>query len=167
MIGLASDRCRVASVKKSRTIEASETKIDLSLALAQLAAKACYLTVSPTGSGTITSTPPGISCSVSTPDTCSFGFDANTTVKLVSVPADPIKTYTRWPAACKVPNGATSCTISIFEETRLNVAFDTRICTPGSACWYQPLPTGVPLYGVWASGPKDVWAVGASGVILH
>ena len=167
VIGLAADRCRVASVKKSRTIESSETQIELTLSLTQLAAKACYLTVSPAGAGTITSVPPGISCSSSTPETCSAGFDANTKVTLSAAPADTLRTYTHWPAPCKGGDSAPMCEVTIFEETRLNVSFDPRQCTPGGACWYDPLPLGNPMQAVWAVSSKDVWAVGAAGVILH
>jgi hypothetical protein len=30
-----------------------------------------------------------------------------------------------------------------------------------------PSQTSLALYGVWGSGPLDVWAVGDQGVILH
>lgn len=167
VIGLAADRCRVASVKKSRTLEGSETQVELTLSLTQLAAKACYLTVSPAGTGTITSVPPGISCSTSTPETCSAGFDSGTKVTLTAAPADTLRTYTHWPAPCKGGDSAPTCEVSIFEETRLNVSFDPRQCTPGGACWYDPLPVGYPVQAVWAGSSKDAWAVGAAGTILH
>jgi photosystem II stability/assembly factor-like uncharacterized protein len=32
---------------------------------------------------------------------------------------------------------------------------------------WSPFPSPSPLNGVWGSGPKDVWAVGDSGTILH
>jgi hypothetical protein len=44
------------------------------------------------------------------------------------------------------------------------------VSEPGGAAGAQslpPLPAGVELRAVWGSGPSDVWAVGASGTIVH
>ena len=40
-------------------------------------------------------------------------------------------------------------------------------CSSDGWCWVFPLPDGSSLFGVWSSGPTDVWAVGATGAILH
>lgn len=39
----------------------------------------------------------------------------------------------------------------------------------GQAWTAMPLPPGTqgPLHGVWSAGPKDVYAVGEAGTILH
>ncbi|MBM4194387.1 MAG: hypothetical protein FJ202_08430 [Gemmatimonadetes bacterium] len=39
-------------------------------------------------------------------------------------------------------------------------------CTIGAGCTHTPIGTGA-LYGVWASGANNVWAVGAGGRILR
>ena len=36
-----------------------------------------------------------------------------------------------------------------------------------SWCWGYPRPAGNKLNRLWASGPRDVWAVGDAGAILH
>jgi hypothetical protein len=40
-------------------------------------------------------------------------------------------------------------------------------CTRDGWCWESPTPQGNDLHGVWGSGPKDVWAVGALGTVLR
>ena len=38
---------------------------------------------------------------------------------------------------------------------------------PGAWRWENPLPTGVTLWGAWASAGDDVWTVGDGGTLLH
>src|SRR5260221_13237206 len=42
-------------------------------------------------------------------------------------------------------------------------------CSSGGWCWASPhaVLQAANLQAVWGSGPNDVWAVGAGGVILH
>jgi hypothetical protein len=43
------------------------------------------------------------------------------------------------------------------------------ICTPppNRWCWENPLPQGNELLAVWSFSPRDVWAAGRTGTILH
>src|SRR3989454_8153249 len=41
------------------------------------------------------------------------------------------------------------------------------VCSSDGWCWSNPLPQGNTLISVWGSASTDVWAVGASGTILH
>ncbi|MFH2005157.1 MAG: hypothetical protein ABI333_01090 [bacterium] len=41
------------------------------------------------------------------------------------------------------------------------------LCSKSRWCWRNPLPHGVPLFGVTVSGPRNVWAVGKNGTILR
>lgn len=41
------------------------------------------------------------------------------------------------------------------------------LCTTDRWCWENPRPQGNDLQGLWARAPDDVWAVGASGVVLR
>jgi hypothetical protein len=48
-------------------------------------------------------------------------------------------------------------------------AADARFgaCPVDGWCWSTPRPQGNELIATWASGPNDVWAVGAVGTIVH
>jgi len=41
------------------------------------------------------------------------------------------------------------------------------MCSPDGWCWLNPLPQGNSLQSVWGTGPKDVFAVGDHGTVLH
>ncbi len=49
----------------------------------------------------------------------------------------------------------------------LQAASSTKIISPDHWVWQNPLPLGNDLNGVWGSSSTDVFAVGASGTILH
>ena len=38
---------------------------------------------------------------------------------------------------------------------------------PGAWCWAYPRPAGARLNRLWGTGPRDVWAVGELGTIVH
>ena len=40
-------------------------------------------------------------------------------------------------------------------------------CSDDGWCWENPLPSGFEIEAVWGSTARDVWAVGAGGVILR
>jgi hypothetical protein len=41
------------------------------------------------------------------------------------------------------------------------------VCTTHETAPFPPSPVSADLYGVWGSGPNDVWLVGQNGTILH
>ncbi len=44
---------------------------------------------------------------------------------------------------------------------------DARVCSPSGWCWENPYPFGNELWGAWAAGPGDVWAVGSDSTLLR
>lgn len=44
---------------------------------------------------------------------------------------------------------------------------DGRVCSRVGWCWELPRPQGTPLSAFWGSGPRDVWAAGDSGTLIH
>ena len=51
--------------------------------------------------------------------------------------------------------------------TGQNFLSASAACSAENWRWRNPLPQGNSLYSVWGSGTNNVWAVGASGTILH
>lgn len=41
------------------------------------------------------------------------------------------------------------------------------LCSASGWCWEHPTPSGRLLYAIWGSSPKDVWAAGHFGTLLH
>jgi phospholipase C len=73
------------------------------------------LTVSPTGSGTVTSAPAGINCGT----TCSATFPAGTSITLTASPAAS-NTFSGWSGAC---SGTAKCTVVLNADTNVGAAF--------------------------------------------
>ena len=48
-----------------------------------------------------------------------------------------------------------------------SVVHAQTVCSSDGWCWSNPLPQGNTLISVWGTASTDVWAVGASGTILH
>lgn len=42
-----------------------------------------------------------------------------------------------------------------------------RVCSPDQFCWYNPLPAGNDIRGMWGFATNDIWAVGSHGTVLH
>jgi len=72
------------------------------------------------GSGTVTSTPAGISCGM----TCSHGFAYGTSVTLHAAPAKGSK-FVRWSGAC---TGTGSCTVTTNDTVAVTATFSLRPC---------------------------------------
>lgn len=100
-------------------------RISLVPALAQLADPTYLLTVSKsgTGTGTVTSSPAGISCGA----TCSASFTSNSTVLLTAVPATG-STFTGW-VGCSSTSG-TTCTVSMTAVESIDATFMAAIPNP-------------------------------------
>jgi phospholipase C len=73
------------------------------------------LTVSLTGSGTVTSAPAGINCGT----TCSATFPAGTSITLTASPAAS-NTFSGWSGAC---SGTAKCTVVLNADTNVGAAF--------------------------------------------
>jgi len=73
------------------------------------------LTVTVTGSGTVSSSPAGISC----PSTCSASFAQNTQVTLTETPAAGF-TFTGWGGAC---SGTATCAVTMSAATAVTATF--------------------------------------------
>ena len=71
-----------------------------------------------TGSGTVTSTPAGITCGTS----CSGNYASGTAVTLTATPASG-STFTGWSGMC---SGKNSCTVTITADTAVNANFKRR-----------------------------------------
>jgi len=77
------------------------------------------VTLSGTGSGTVTSNPGGINCG----RTCSAGFASGTAVTLTATPATG-STFAGWSGAC---SGATSCHVTITSNTLVMATFSKTV----------------------------------------
>ena len=73
------------------------------------------LTVSEQGSGTVTSSPPGINC----PQTCSAGFTSGTTVTLAAV-GNNGNNFDGWSSPC---SGTNTCTVTLNSPTSVEASF--------------------------------------------
>lgn len=74
----------------------------------------------------------------------------------------------------KMASGTTNNLYAIWGDEMSGEAFavgqkGTIVHHDGTAWSVMPpvAPSGVALYGVWGSGPQDVWAVGGAGTIVH
>ncbi|MCK5921007.1 MAG: hypothetical protein KAG66_08705, partial [Methylococcales bacterium] len=90
------------------------------------------LTVSVTGSGSITSTPAGINC----PNECTQAYNQGVGVSLTATPENGWE-FSEWVGAC---DGAGSCTVVMSDDASVSAIFTkVRPNSPGN---------GVPLTGI-------------------
>ena len=90
-----------------------------------------FLTVSLTGSGTVTSNPPGITCA---PD-CSKSFAAGTSVTLTASPPSG-STFSGWGGVCSSFGTQAACTVTVDANKTATANFGGTLTIPG-------VPTGV------------------------
>ncbi|GAB4294579.1 MAG: hypothetical protein Fur0034_02480 [Desulfuromonadia bacterium] len=99
------------------------------------------LTLSGTGSGSVTSTPPGISC----PPTCSAPFPSGASVTLTPLP-DLSSFLSLWSAeGCTLPS---PCTVTLDTDRNAGVSFTLKPVSTPSGGWYLSLTDA--LWGVAA-----------------
>jgi Divergent InlB B-repeat domain len=96
------------------------------------------LTVSVTGSGTVTSSPSGINC----PSTCSAGFAAGTPVTLTATPASGW-VFSSWGGAC---SGNGGCTVTMNSPQSVSATFVQAV----------PLSVSVTGSGTVTSSPSGI-----------
>jgi hypothetical protein len=91
------------------------------------------LTVNQTGSGTVTSAPPGISCTsqVNGNATCLEAFPSNSTVTL-SAAAGPDSTFTGWSGACSSQSSNPTCVVTMSASESVTASYVLTGTTPFS-----------------------------------
>lgn len=95
------------------------------------------LTVTQTGSGTVTSAPPGISTSGATPST-NASFPDGTVVTLTATPAAGWRVQ-GWGGACAAAGTATVCQVTMTAARTVTVTFQEVSLTPPVITAYQPI----------------------------
>jgi peptidoglycan hydrolase-like protein with peptidoglycan-binding domain len=96
--------------------------------------------VNPTGNGTITSSPPGISCSTVS-STCSASFGANASVTLTATP-DPGDAFFSWDGACSGTSPTCMVTMSSDKFVDANQSFHTIGQPPHNELYVTPSSGG-------------------------
>jgi dienelactone hydrolase len=92
-----------------------EPSIVVSNACVTIAPTTYALTVAPTGSGTVTSSPAGINCGA----TCSANFNSGISVTLTATPASG-NTFSSWSGAC---TGTGSCVVTMNDAQSVTATF--------------------------------------------
>jgi hypothetical protein len=82
-----------------------------------------------TGSGTVTSSPSGISCGAS----CSAVFPTGTTVTLTAAPASG-STFSSWSGAC---TSTGNCTVTLDADRSVTATFNASIPSPTAPTWLR------------------------------
>ncbi len=97
---------------------------------------ALTVTMAGTGSGTVTSTPPGINC----PASCSASFPQNTEVTLTQTPSTN-NSFTSWTGAC---SGSATCslTLTASDSVTANFTAPTTGTGPGAFVYVSNSPGG-------------------------
>lgn len=164
---LDTNRCYLANGQVTEQITKDKTYYELELTLLPQASAKCNLTVAVTGSGTVTSSPAGISCGGGQ-TSCSYDFPFGTDVVL-SGPAS-LASYPVWTSGC-TPSTTfyqPTCTTKLQKGgATATVDFAARQCSPDGWCQYHPIGSSQSLADVWSSGPKDIWIVGNVNTILN
>jgi uncharacterized repeat protein (TIGR02543 family) len=111
--------------------------------LASANAHAAKLSVSKTGSGTITSAPAGINCGT----TCSASYANGTSVTLTAMPATGYS-FAGWSGACR--GTGTTCTVSMTRSRRVSATFKQNVVS------YYTLTVSKSGAGSIASAPSGI-----------
>jgi hypothetical protein len=170
VVGRSAEHCVVASGQVAVDVHNPPTRYEVSVALASTSdgpTKSCTLTVQVLGKGTVTSTPPGIQCvgtgKLGASTSCTYDFPVGTQVSLATT-ADARIYGTIYSGLC---TGAGACSFTFNAPGTVQAGIANRICSAGNWCWYNPLPQGNTVRGLWGTASNDIWAVGDAGTILH
>lgn len=159
---LALDQCKIGVGQAVLQVQPSAPFVyELTLPIAQAAGKTCTLTVERSGQGSVTSMPPGISCD--TQPSCSADFPVGTQVTL-SATVSPKSLGVTWSGAC---TGSGPCMVTASSRQTVTATFPARSCTPDGWCWYNALPQGNFILGIWGTAANNIWAVGYGGTFLR
>lgn len=96
---------------------------------------------------------------------CHYDLPLGTQLSLEALPATTRSYFLGWEGDCAGP----TCRAVIGSGVlRVRALFgQTRVCSRDCFCWENPAPQGNVLVGLWASSPRDVWAVGDRGTVLR
>ena len=155
---LGSDGCATHGGRAEVDL-AGDDKTVLSVTLTGYDAPLCAVTITRTGSGEVTSEPPGLACG----ETCMAEFPRGTPLKLTARAARRAS-FGGWSGTC---SGVEPCTLPVSGPRTVAVQFQDQICLGNGLCWESPSPLSLTLRSVWASAPDDAWAVGELGALLH
>lgn len=158
---LGSEGCAMAVGHGEATVMAgSRDRIVLMVSLEGRTPPLCAVEVQITGSGTLTSNPTGLACGQAH---CSLEVPAGTQISMLAKPAARAY-FAGWSGACAGPG---LCKLLVNRPSSIRAEFYPQLCTANDICWESPLPADINLYGLWGSGPSDLFAVGDGGQILH
>jgi len=96
---------------------------------------ASSLAVSVVGNGTVTSSPPGISC----PGTCSASFASGTTVTLTATPSGS-SSFAGWSGDCAAAGTASTCTLTMTSSRTVTATFSSP-ALPDLVAAINPIPS--------------------------
>ena len=102
---------------------------------------AASLSVSVVGNGTVTSSPPGISC----PGSCSTSFGSGTTVTLIATPSGG-STFAGWDGDCAAAGTASTCTLSMTSSRTVTATFSSP-ALPDLVSAINPIPSTATIGG--------------------
>lgn len=125
--------CKVASGQLSSTLSGGLRRTgEGTLTLSTLEPALCKLSVRiNSGTGSVASTPPGLTCAGSI---CDGEFTKNTNIHLAPTPGS-YKQFSAWTGNC---TGNNSCDITLSRSIEISLAFMPRQCTPQGWCFHHP-----------------------------
>ena len=157
---LGTDQCKSAT--GSVTVDLSKGRgQEVTVNLASLNPRLCSLIIDQTGEGNVTLTPQGVSCGTNCYD---YNQGATTVLKFNATGKSyGAQVYVSSGGIC---DGYNDCSINMAKRVKAEVKFQPRLCQ-SSWCWYNPLPQGNALSGLWGTSASDIWAVGDFGTAMH
>ena len=157
---LGSDQCKAATGSVTVDLSAGRGK-EVTVTLNALSPRLCSLIIDQSGEGTVTVTPQGTSCGNNCYD---YNQGATTVLKFNATGKSyGAQAYVSSGGIC---DGYNDCSINMAKRVKADVKFQPRLCQ-SSWCWYNPLPQGNALSGMWGSSASDIWAVGDFGTAMH
>ncbi len=165
LLALDGNGCKTATGSVTQEVPAGlRGFVEISPPLASHTPPLCTVSVVvKNGSGSVVSQPAAISCRDGAAAGCSADVGLGTSLLLQATPGRRSFGGT-WGGAC---TGSQPCTLTVNRPQDVSIYFTTAACSVDAWCWYNPLPTGNSLNGVWGSSASDVWAVGGQGTLLH
>ena len=157
---LGSDQCKAATGTVTVDLSAGRGQ-EVTVTLNALSPRLCSLIIDQSGEGNVTVTPQGTSCGTNCYD---YNQGATTVLKFNATGKSyGAQAYVSSGGIC---DGYNDCSINMAKRVRADVKFQPRL-RQSSWCWYNPLPQGNALSGMWGSSASDIWAVGDFGTAMH
>ena len=157
---LGTDRCKSAT--GSVTIDLSKGRgQEVTVNLSSLNPRLCSLIIDQSGEGNVTLTPQGASCG-----TNCYDYNQGATAVLKFNATGKSYGAQAYVSSGGICDGYNDCSINMAKRVKAEVKFQPRLCQ-SSWCWYNPLPQGNVLSGLWGTSASDIWAVGDFGTAMH